>query len=165
MGENWTTLHILFLLLRKVNRLAPLFCSSGVQGGSLLWGGRKWIFWGRCYSKQSYLPLPHYQLIRLDTKTFFASQKSEPPCTPFFVLLRKVNRLAPPLNPFKTVLLSPPLHHLPAYDTCLKKLFFWLLRKVNCLTPFFWLLTKVNRLAPPLNPFKTVLLPPPNTSL
>ena len=44
----------------------------------------------------------------IGTKTFFAPQKSEPPCTPFFVLLRKVNRLAP---------------------------LFWLLRKVNHLAP------------------------------
>merc|ERR1712105_280278 len=73
----------------------------------------------------------------------------------FFLLLRKVNRLAPPLNVVQffgfPVQNSPsPSLPLPAYNTCLKKTFFLLLRKVN-------------RLAPPLNVVKFFGFPVQNS--
>ena len=93
-SEKWTALRPFFApqVCKAVH-----FCEEGGNG-----------FFEEGVIQNSPTSPPHYQLIRLDTKTFFAPQKSEPPCTPFFVLLRKVNRLAPPLNPFKTVLLPTP---------------------------------------------------------
>ena len=82
------------------------------------------------HSKQSFSLLPARSLYHLPQKNIF-------------LLLRIVNRLAPPLNMVKFVGFPvqnkpSPTSPLPVYNTCLKKTFFLLLRKVN-------------RLAPPLN--------------